>query len=87
MKADRETFISNHSFSGALAEQLVQDLPKHLNKFRETVVFYAHAAVDRLWDLKTLAEERFANTQEKKPEKPKSRFAFLVLDKNYKFQF
>ena len=43
-----------------MAEQIFKDLPKYLNRFRETALLVAGELGNRLWDLKTEVERRIA---------------------------
>lgn len=45
---------------GVMAEQIFKDLPKYLNRFRETALLVAGELGNRLWDLKTEVERRIA---------------------------
>ena len=57
---------------GAMAEQLVKDLPKHLTSLSETAVLLGQDVVNRVWDLKAEIEKRIADMSNKPEEKSKS---------------
>lgn len=58
---------------GALAEQVVKDLPKHLNRLSETVVLFGQEVVNRAWDLKAEAERVIADLSKDKKTAPKAK--------------
>jgi hypothetical protein len=43
-----------------MAEQIFKDVPKYLNRFRETATLVAGELGNRVWDLKTEIERRIA---------------------------
>ncbi|CAF0770579.1 unnamed protein product [Adineta ricciae] len=58
---------------GVMAERVFQDLPKYLKTFKETALFVSREVADRVWDLKSELERRFADMSSKKDDKPKTK--------------
>lgn len=56
-----------------MVEQMFKDLPKHLNRLKETAVVIGHELADRVWDLKAELQKRVESMTNKNENTPKSK--------------
>lgn len=68
------------SFLGVMAEKMVQDLPKYLKKFSDSMMVISSELGNRVWALKVELEKRYADATKKDSSKAKPTSRPVVVE-------